>query len=73
MKLDYIRNIDCLIGMKEIPSESIDLVVTDCPYQLSVEEAAPIRNANNRPEYSKNANRANISALVVYLMIRFKM
>lgn len=34
MKLDYIRDIDCLIGMKEIPSESIDLVVTDCPYHI---------------------------------------
>lgn len=34
MRVDYIDNIDCLIGMKEIPNESIDCVVTDCPYLL---------------------------------------
>lgn len=73
MKLDYIRDIDCLIGMKEIPSESIDLVVTDCPYHIVSGGSSTNPEANNRPEYSKNANRANISALVVYLMIRFKM
>lgn len=34
MRVDYIDNIDCLVGMKEIPDESVDCVVTDCPYLL---------------------------------------
>lgn len=35
MEADYIKNMDCLIGMREIPAESIDCVVTDCPYTIS--------------------------------------
>ena len=34
MELNKIYNLDCMVGMKEIPDESIDLVVTDCPYLL---------------------------------------
>lgn len=32
MRLNYIDNIDCLEGLKEIPDNSVDLVVTDPPY-----------------------------------------
>ena len=31
---DHIYNIDCLDGMRYIPSKSIDCVVTDCPYRI---------------------------------------
>jgi site-specific DNA-methyltransferase (adenine-specific) len=34
MKEDTIENRDCVEGMQEIPTESVDLVVTDCPYML---------------------------------------
>ncbi len=34
METDYLKNIDCLIGMKAIPDDSIDLVLTDCPYTI---------------------------------------
>lgn len=34
MELDIIYNRDCLEGLKELPDESIDLLVTDCPYRL---------------------------------------
>jgi len=33
MKLNTIYNEDCLEGMKRIPDESVDLVVTDPPYK----------------------------------------
>lgn len=33
--IDTIHNLDCLLGMAEIPTESIDLVVTDCPYEIA--------------------------------------
>jgi site-specific DNA-methyltransferase (adenine-specific) len=35
MEIDNLYNQDCLVGMREIPTESIDLVVTDCPYHVS--------------------------------------
>lgn len=34
MKLDYIEQGDCLELIKDIPDESIDMVLTDCPYKL---------------------------------------
>ncbi len=34
MNIDNIYNKDCLVGMKDIPNESIDCVVTDCPYMI---------------------------------------
>ena len=32
MRLDYIDNVDCLEGMKEIPDGSVDMVLCDLPY-----------------------------------------
>ena len=34
MKLDTICNCDCLDGMRDIPTGSVDLIVTDPPYDL---------------------------------------
>lgn len=34
MELNRIYNMDCLAGMKEMPDESVDLVVTDPPYKI---------------------------------------
>ena len=35
MEIDKIFNQDCIEGMKNIPDESIDLIVTDPPYKLT--------------------------------------
>lgn len=32
---DYISNIDCICGMKELPDNCIDLIIADPPYNLS--------------------------------------
>ena len=32
METNKIHNIDCFVGLKDIPSKSIDLIVTDPPY-----------------------------------------
>lgn len=40
MRLNYIDNIDCLEGLKEIPDGSVDLIVTDPPYMFSQVSAA---------------------------------
>lgn len=34
MELNQIYNMDCLVGLKNVATESIDLVVTDCPYRI---------------------------------------
>src|SRR5699024_5142047 len=34
MELNKIYNEDCLEGMKEIPDESVDLIITSLPYNL---------------------------------------
>ncbi len=32
MRLNYIDNIDCLEGIKDVPDQSVDLILTDPPY-----------------------------------------
>ena len=44
MELDRIYNDDCLEGMKAIPSGSIDLVLTDIPYNKVNRESNGLRN-----------------------------
>lgn len=39
MRLNYIDNIDCLEGIKDVPDQSVDLIVTDPPYFLSMGHA----------------------------------
>jgi site-specific DNA-methyltransferase (adenine-specific) len=53
MRLNYIDNCDCLEGLKNIPDESVDCIVTDPPYFLSMGHAGSSTNAN------KNENIAN--------------
>jgi tRNA G10 N-methylase Trm11 len=33
--INSITNLDCFIGMKQLPNECIDLVVTDPPYGMN--------------------------------------
>lgn len=35
MRLNYIDNIDCLEGLREVPDNSVDLIVTDPPYGIN--------------------------------------
>lgn len=45
MKLNYIDRCDCLDGLKEIPDKSVDLIVTDPPYFISMGHAGSSTNA----------------------------
>lgn len=54
MRLDYIDNIDCLEGIKEVPDASVDCIVTDPPYFLSMGHAGNKENAQNS---QLNSNR----------------
>jgi DNA modification methylase len=44
IELDKIYNCDCLIGMKRIPDGSVDLVLTDIPYNEVNRESNGLRN-----------------------------
>lgn len=36
MELDYIKNIDCLDGLREIPDKSVDCIIADPPYGIGI-------------------------------------
>lgn len=54
MRLNYIDNIDCLEGLKEVPDKSVDLIVTDPPYFLSMGHAGSKTNASKSEQLSSN-------------------
>lgn len=56
MRLNYIDNVDCLEGLKDIPDGSVDLIVTDPPYFLSMGHAGSKTNAKDSDQL--NSNRA---------------
>lgn len=39
MRLNYIDNIDCLEGLREVPDQSVDAIITDPPYFLDMGHA----------------------------------
>ena len=56
MRLNYIDNCDCLEGLKNIPDGSVDLIVTDPPYFLSMGHAGSKSNLTRSDQL--NSNRA---------------
>ena len=56
MRLNYIDNIDCIEGLKQVPDKSVDLIVTDPPYFLSMGHAGSKTNAQKSEQL--NSNRA---------------
>lgn len=57
MRLNYIDNIDCLEGLQKIPDNSVDLVVTDPPYFLSMGHSGSKTNATERGSEMLTSNR----------------
>lgn len=47
MRLNYIDCCDCLDGLREVPDHSVDLIVTDPPYFLSMGHAGSKTNAQS--------------------------
>lgn len=54
MRLNYIDNIDCLEGLKEVPDGSVDLILTDPPYFLSMGHAGSATNAQKSDVLASN-------------------
>lgn len=44
--IDTISNVDCTVGLKDIPDRSIDLIVTDPPYDLLKSGGGAFGSAN---------------------------
>ena len=57
MRLNYIDNIDCLEGLKDIPDKSVDLIVTDPPYFLSMGHAGSKTNTTGKGSEQLTSNR----------------
>ena len=45
MRLNYIDNLDCLEGLAAVPDKSVDVIITDPPYFLSMGHAGSSTNA----------------------------
>lgn len=58
MRLNYIDNIDCIEGLVAIPDNSVDLIVTDPPYFLSMGHAGSKTNTRGAGAEMLNSNRA---------------
>lgn len=58
MRVNYIDNMDCLEGLREVPDKSVDLIVTDPPYFLSMGHAGSSTNAARLGSEQLNSNRA---------------
>ena len=54
MRLNYIDNVDCLEGLKELPDNSVDLIVTDPPYFLSMGHAGSKTTASKSEQLNSN-------------------
>lgn len=55
MRLNYIDNIDCLEGLAAVPDQSVDAIITDPPYFLSMGHAGS--NTNAQASEMLNSNR----------------
>ena len=48
MELNKIYNMDCLKGMREMPDNCVDLVVTDPPYVIETSGAGIYKQADKQ-------------------------
>lgn len=60
MRLNYIDNIDCLEGLAAVPDKSVDAIITDPPYFLSMGHAggAGLKNSLEHKSDRMASNRA---------------
>ena len=59
MRLNYIDNIDCLEGLKEVPDKSVDLIVTDPPYFINMGHGGGKENMKKQREGAPVGNGLN--------------
>ena len=54
MRLNYIDNCDCLEGLAQVPDNSVDCIITDPPYFLSMGHAGSRTNAKASEQLTSN-------------------
>lgn len=60
MELDYIKNMDCLEGLREVPDKSVDCIITDPPYFINMGHGGSMDNMKSKERgYVGNGNKAN--------------
>lgn len=62
LEMNKIYNLDCLIGLKQIADNSIDLVVTDPPYGIDYQS----NQAKKYHKYEKLPNDNNEFRFLIY-------
>ena len=72
MRLNYIDNIDCLDGLKEVPDNSVDLIVTDPPYFLSMGHAGSKTNAVKDGQLTSNKTFGDLAICKPFYAQLFK-
>ena len=85
METDIIYNLDCIKGMKYLPNETIDLIVTDPPYLISYktnhrkdkshEFCSVIKNDDNKKlikDYIKECYRVLKDNTAMYIFCSWK-
>lgn len=70
-KLDCIFNLDCLLGMRKMSDKSVDLIITDPPYELQQYGGAGAFGRKNRYYHQQIDNLQNgISDTMLKEMLR---
>lgn len=54
MRLNYIDNIDCLEGLRDVPDNSVDAIITDPPYFLSMGHGGSTTNMKKSNALTSN-------------------
>lgn len=57
METDVIYNADCIKKMKELPNDSIDLILTDPPYKLDWKESINFNDRKNMFHHKENTEK----------------
>ena len=57
MEANKIYNEDCLEGMKKIPDESVDLIITDPPFNIGKQYNSPYKDKKSKEEYIEWCNK----------------
>lgn len=71
IELDHIYNQDCLVGMREIPDKSVDLIIADPPYELTQHSGSGAFGRNARAYHQAIDHlQSGISDAVLNEMLR---
>lgn len=71
MRLNFIDNCDCLDGLREVPDRSVDAIITDPPYFLSMGHAGSKTNAQNSVQLNSNRTFGDLAICSPFYKLLF--